>query len=72
LILMSPRGDESHAAIAEHRGGRWRVFDSCATKHGDEMDGKSHIPPNDVVEGVPAQRKPPEVRMCRLSIQSGV
>ena len=34
--------------------------------------GKSHIPPNYVVEGVPAQRKPPEVRICRLSIQSGV
>jgi hypothetical protein len=33
---------------------------------------KFHIPPNYVVERVIAQRKPPEVRICRLSIQSGV
>jgi hypothetical protein len=31
-----------------------------------------HIPPNLVVECVPTHRKPPEVRICRLSIQSGV
>src|SRR5262249_57672687 len=32
----------------------------------------SHIPPNLVVECVPTHRKPPEVRICRLSIQSAV
>src|SRR6266850_8310315 len=31
-----------------------------------------HIPPNLVVECVPTHRKPPEVRICRLSIQSAV
>src|SRR5262249_27178925 len=31
-----------------------------------------HIPPNLVVACVPAHRKPPEVRMCRLSLQSCV
>jgi putative DNA methylase len=31
-----------------------------------------HIPPNLVVDGVPTQRKPPEVRICKLSIQSAV
>ena len=34
--------------------------------------GKFHIPPNLVVECVPTHRKPPEVRICRLSIQSAV
>ena len=34
--------------------------------------GLFHIPPNLVVECVPTHRKPPEVRICRLSIQSGV
>src|SRR6266705_2313981 len=34
--------------------------------------GKRHIPSLLVVERVTAQRKPPEVRMCRLSIQSRV
>src|SRR5215831_8892884 len=33
---------------------------------------KNHIPPNLVVECVPTHRKPPEVRICRLSIQSAV
>jgi len=31
-----------------------------------------HIPPNYVVERVTAQRKPPEVRICRLRNQSRV
>ena len=30
------------------------------------------IPPNYVVAAIPAHRKPSEVRICRLSIQSGV
>ena len=30
----------------------------------------AHIPPNYVVERFIAHRKPPEVRICRLSIQS--
>jgi hypothetical protein len=34
--------------------------------------GANHILPNYVVEYGIAHRKPPEVRMCRLSIQSGV
>jgi hypothetical protein len=33
---------------------------------------KIHIPPNYVVERVTLQRKPPEVRIWRLSIQSAV
>jgi len=33
---------------------------------------RSHIPPNLVVECVLAHRKPPEVRICRLTIQSVV
>jgi|SRR4029453_15013830 DNA invertase Pin-like site-specific DNA recombinase len=36
------------------------------------MGAFAHIPPNLVVDGVPAQRKPPEVRICKLSIQSAV
>jgi|RhiMetdeSRZDD1v2_1073273.scaffolds.fasta_scaffold222161_6 hypothetical protein len=31
-----------------------------------------HIPPNYVVAAIPAHRKPPDVRICRLSIQSDV
>jgi hypothetical protein len=31
-----------------------------------------HIPPDLVVAGVTAQRKPPEVRICRLRNQSAV
>ena len=34
--------------------------------------GNYQTPPNYVVEGVPAQRKPPEVRICRLRNQSAV
>jgi hypothetical protein len=34
--------------------------------------GKFHIPPNLVVERVPTHRKPPEVRIWRLSIQFAV
>jgi hypothetical protein len=30
---------------------------------------KDHIPANYVVEGIPAQRKPPEVRICRVRNQ---
>jgi transposase len=33
---------------------------------------KSHIPPDLVVKGITAHRKPPEVRICRLRNQSGV
>src|SRR5262249_59283781 len=33
---------------------------------------KVHIPPNYVVKRVTAQRKPPEVRICRLRNQSRV
>jgi hypothetical protein len=29
---------------------------------------KNHIPPDLVVEAISAHRKPPEVRICRLSI----
>src|SRR5262249_21312983 len=36
------------------------------------IDGTFHIPPNLVVECIPTHRKPPEVRICRLSIQSAV
>jgi hypothetical protein len=32
----------------------------------------AQIPPNYVVVPIPSQRKPPEVRICRLSIQSDV
>ncbi len=32
-------------------------------------DRKIHIPPNYVVKAATTQRKPPEVRICRLSIQ---
>ena len=32
----------------------------------------AHIPPDYVVERVIVHRKPPEVRICRLSIQSDV
>src|SRR5437879_2592041 len=33
---------------------------------------KFHIPPDLVVEAISAHRKPPDVRICRLSIQSDV
>jgi hypothetical protein len=36
------------------------------------LDEKIHIPSLLVVRGITAQRKPPEVRICRLSIQSAV
>ena len=32
----------------------------------------AQIPPNYVVVAIPAHRKPPDVRICRLSIQSDV
>jgi hypothetical protein len=48
----------------------YEVFDS--TDMIGEFFGKSHIPPNYVVERVTAQRKPPEVRICRLRNQSRV
>ena len=34
------------------------------------LPNRSHIPPNYVVERVIVHRKPPDVRICRLSIQS--
>jgi hypothetical protein len=33
---------------------------------------KIHIPPNSVVRGITAHRKPPDVRICRLRNQSRV
>ena len=36
------------------------------------VNGKVHIPPDLVVEAISAHRKPPDVRICKLSIQSGV
>src|SRR5688572_15333909 len=38
----------------------------------DPKRGNVHIPSLLVVERVTVHRKPPEVRICRLSIQSGV
>jgi hypothetical protein len=41
-------------------------------EHGRPCRQKTHIPPDLVVAGVTAHRRPPEVRICRLRNQSAV
>ena len=55
-----------------HRGTAYTVQIWPAHFEARDRSEKKHIPPNLVVECVSHHRKPPEVRICRLSIQSAV
>jgi hypothetical protein len=60
------------------RQGFAQTWDDAQVQHREanaepwEGDRVFHIPPNYVVKRVTAQRKPPEVRICRLRNQSCV
>ena len=48
------------------------IVERLPAKQGCRLCRKFHIPPNLVVKGITAHRKPPDMRICRLRNQSRV
>src|SRR5262249_36919633 len=85
LFFMHLRSRQIHVAgVMPHPNAQWMMqiarnvtmaewgFLSAGQYLNHDRDGKFHIPLDLVVECVTTQRKPPEVRICRLRNQSAV
>ena len=65
----------AHYRTGPHNAGKVRehlALIDAAKADGVDVTLDIHIPPNYVVAAIPAHRKPPDVRICRLSNQSDV